>query len=141
MLSPSGSSGCGRKGSRICSRPYASIPCSDRGTRTWAWPLRRKGGSTRRSLSSPRPCGSALTTSHQDYWHPLTWMSLMLDAEIGAKDPRTYHVTNLALHLVNVLLLFLALDTMTGQRLRSAVVAALFAVHPLHVESVCWITE
>jgi hypothetical protein len=83
----------------------------------------------------------ALTTTSQVNWHPLTWLSLMLDATIGGADPRIYHATNLLLHLASTLLLFAVLARMTGCRLKSAFVAALFAVHPLHVESVAWIAE
>src|SRR5262245_21554593 len=82
----------------------------------------------------------AFTTTEQSNWHPLTWLSLMLDAEWGG-DPGAYHLTNVLLHLVNTLLLFHVLDRATSARWRSAVVAALFAVHPLHVESVAWIAE
>jgi tetratricopeptide (TPR) repeat protein len=74
-------------------------------------------------------------------WFPLTWLSLMLDAEIAGPDPRMFHLTNLLLHAASTLLLFRVLDRATGARLPSAWVAALFAVHPLHVESVAWVAE
>ena len=83
----------------------------------------------------------AFTTTECANWHPLTWLSLMLDATFGGSNPRVYHATNLLLHVTNVLLLFLVLLRMTGCRRRSAFVAALFAVHPQHVESVAWIAE
>jgi hypothetical protein len=83
----------------------------------------------------------AFTTFTEGNWHPLTWISLMLDGSIGGLDPRVFHLTNLILHLANTLLLFLVLDRMTGLPRRSAVTAALFAIHPLHVESVAWIAE
>lgn len=83
----------------------------------------------------------AFTTFHASNWHPLTWLSLMLDCEIYGQNPHGYHATNLLLHIVNVLLLFAVLRMTTGMIVRSAVVAALFAVHPLHVESVAWIVE
>jgi tetratricopeptide (TPR) repeat protein len=83
----------------------------------------------------------AFTTTTEANWHPLTWLSLMLDASIGGADARVFHVTNLLLHVANTLLLFLLLDRSTGHRWRSAFVAALFAVHPLHVESVAWVAE
>jgi Flp pilus assembly protein TadD len=83
----------------------------------------------------------ALTTGYQANWHPLTWLSLMLDTSLHGVNPRGYHLTNLLLHLLNTVLLFWVLRLMTGVVWRSAVVAALFAVHPLHVESVAWITE
>jgi predicted negative regulator of RcsB-dependent stress response len=90
---------------------------------------------------SPAGCVWAFRTTDAANWHPLTWLSLMLDASLGGANPRIYHATNLALHAANALLLFLVLFSMTGCRMRSAVVAALFAVHPLHVESVAWIAE
>jgi hypothetical protein len=83
----------------------------------------------------------AFTTFAAANWHPLTWISLMLDWSIGGPGPRVFHLTNLILHLANVLLLFFVLDRMTGRRRPSAVTAALFAIHPLHVESVAWIAE
>jgi len=83
----------------------------------------------------------AFTTNHAANWHPLTWLSLMLDSTLGGARPAVYHFTNLILHSVNTLLLFLAFDRMSGCAGRSAFVAALFAVHPLHVESVAWISE
>jgi Flp pilus assembly protein TadD len=83
----------------------------------------------------------AFTTTRQANWHPLTWLSLQLDAELGGASPRVYHTTNIVLHTACVVLLFLLLARMTGAVWRSAFVAALFAVHPLHVESVAWIAE
>src|SRR5437867_7197253 len=83
----------------------------------------------------------AFTTMHAANWHPLTWLSLMLDATIGGVRPTVYHITNLLLHLANTLLLFTLLRKMTGLVWRSGFVAALFAVHPLHVESVAWVAE
>lgn len=74
-------------------------------------------------------------------WFPLTWLSLMLDAEIASGSPRMFHLTNLLLHAASTLLLFRVLDRATGARWKGAWVAALFAVHPLHVESVAWIAE
>ena len=83
----------------------------------------------------------AFTTTRQANWHPLTWLSLQLDAQLGGPSPRVFHTTNIVLHVVSVLLLFLLFARMTGSLWRSALVAALFAVHPLHVESVAWIAE
>lgn len=83
----------------------------------------------------------AFTTTSQANWHPLTWLSLMLDATLGGANPRVYHATNLALHVANTLLLFMLVLRMTGARVRSAFTAALFALHPLHVESVAWVAE
>jgi Flp pilus assembly protein TadD len=74
-------------------------------------------------------------------WHPLTWLSLMLDAEIGGGAPGVFHVTNLILHTANTLLLFWMLLEMTGALWRSCFAALLFAVHPQHVESVAWVVE
>jgi Flp pilus assembly protein TadD len=83
----------------------------------------------------------AWTTTQAANWHPLTWLSLMLDTQLFGKGAWGYHLTNLLLHLANTLLLFGLLRRLTGATLRSALVAALFAVHPLHVESVAWVSE
>ena len=74
-------------------------------------------------------------------WHPLTWLSLMLDETLFGKSPAGPHFTNLLLHVANTVLLFLLFRRLTGAVWRSALVAALFALHPLHVESVAWISE
>ncbi len=74
-------------------------------------------------------------------WHPLTSISLMLDAQFFGVRPGAYHFSNVLLHTIAVLLLFLLLKRMTGAVWRSAFVAALFAIHPLRVESVAWISE
>jgi len=76
-----------------------------------------------------------------DYWHPLTWLSLMLDVNLFGRGAGGMHLTNVLLHTANSLLLFLLLRRWTGALWRSALVAALFAVHPLRVESVAWVTE
>jgi Flp pilus assembly protein TadD len=83
----------------------------------------------------------AFTTTSQANWHPLTWLSLQLDTQLYGSSPRGYHATNIVLHIACVVLLFLLFARMTGSEWRSALVAALFAVHPLHVESVAWIAE
>ncbi len=83
----------------------------------------------------------AFTTFKGGNWHPLTWLSHMLDINIWDGWPGGHHLTNVALHAANTLLLFLILLEMTGGLWRSALVGALFAVHPLHVESVAWIAE
>jgi len=83
----------------------------------------------------------AFTTTRQANWHPLTWLSLQLDAELFGTSQRVFHTTNIVLHVAGVLLLFLLFCRMTKSLWRSALVAALFAVHPLHVESVAWISE
>jgi len=74
-------------------------------------------------------------------WHPLTWLSHMLDCQLFGLDPGGPHLTNLFFHTANSLLLFLLLQFCTGAALPSFLVAALFAVHPLHVESVAWVAE
>jgi len=79
--------------------------------------------------------------SKDGMWIPLTWLSLMLDSQLHAQNAGGYKITNLLFHLANLLLLFLLLKRMTGKIWRSAFVAALFALHPLHVESVAWVTE
>jgi protein O-mannosyl-transferase len=83
----------------------------------------------------------AFTTGHTGNWHPLTWLSLMLDVDLFGQGPAGPHVTNLLFHLANTVLLFLLLRRLTLTTWRSAFVAALFALHPLHVESVAWIAE
>jgi tetratricopeptide (TPR) repeat protein len=83
----------------------------------------------------------AFTTDHASNWHPLTWLSHMLDCELYGLKPSGHHLTNLLFHLANTLLLFLVLKRITGAHWRSAFVAALFALHPLHVESVAWAAE
>jgi tetratricopeptide (TPR) repeat protein len=74
-------------------------------------------------------------------WHPLTWLSYMLDVEWFGLEPGKHHLTSAALHALSVVVLFLALARMTGSDGRSAFVAAIFAVHPLHVQSVAWASE
>ena len=75
------------------------------------------------------------------YWGPLTWISLMLDAQVYGLSAGGYHLSNLLLHAVTTILLFLVLRAMTGQLWPGAMAAALFAVHPLRAESVAWVTE
>ncbi len=74
-------------------------------------------------------------------WHPLTWLSLMLDAQLFGPGPAGPHFTNVLLHAINAVLLFLLFRRMTGALWCSAFVAALFAIHPLRVESVAWVSE
>jgi protein O-mannosyl-transferase len=83
----------------------------------------------------------AFGTAHAANWHPLTWLSHMLDVEWFGHGATGPHVMNLLFHTANVLLLFLVLRRLTGAHGRSALVAALFALHPLHVESVAWVAE
>jgi tetratricopeptide (TPR) repeat protein len=93
----------------------------------------------------------AFTSTYASNWHPLTWLSLQLDNQLYGLNPGNggpdrppqpgYHATNLLLHAANAVLLFLVLARMTGAAWCSAAVAAFFAVHPAHVESVAWVTE
>ncbi len=83
----------------------------------------------------------AFTTSHVSNWHPLTWLSHMLDWRLFGYNPAGHHLTNLVFHIANTLLLFIVLKRMTNTLWPSAFVAALFALHPLHVESVTWVSE
>jgi tetratricopeptide (TPR) repeat protein len=78
---------------------------------------------------------------HSTYWHPLTWLSLLLDYEFFGLNPAGYHAVNLLLHVGNALLLFHVLRRLTGRQWPSAFVAFLFALHPLNVESVAWAVE
>ena len=75
------------------------------------------------------------------HWHPVTWLSWMVDYTIFGLNPFGYHLVNLLFHVLNTILLFLILHRMTKALWPSAFVAALFAIHPLHVESVAWVTE
>jgi len=83
----------------------------------------------------------AFTTFHAANWHPLTWISHMIDYRFFNLDPMGYHLVNLVLHIANTILLFVVLRRMTRATWKSGFVAALFAVHPLHVESVAWVSE
>jgi tetratricopeptide (TPR) repeat protein len=83
----------------------------------------------------------AFTTTHASNWHPLTWLSHMLDCQLYGLRPGGHHLTSVILHTATVIALFLVLREMTGALWRSAFVAALFAIHPLRVESVAWVAE
>jgi tetratricopeptide (TPR) repeat protein len=83
----------------------------------------------------------ALATFHAANWHPLTWLSLQLDAQLWNSRPIGFHITNLFLHLANTVLLFVILCRMVDAPIANAFIAGLFTLHPLHVESVAWITE
>ncbi len=83
----------------------------------------------------------AFTHSHSSNWHPVTWISHMLDCQFFGLNPGGHHFTSVFLHTIAVLLLFLLLRQMTGTLWRSAFVAAIFAIHPLRVESVAWVAE
>ncbi len=83
----------------------------------------------------------AFTHVHCSNWHPLTWISHMLDCQVYGLSPGGHHLTNVLLHTATAILLFLVLRRMTGYLWRSAFVAAVFAIHPLRVESVAWVAE
>jgi len=83
----------------------------------------------------------AFSTTDAEFWHPLTWLSLMFDYQLYGLMPVVINLTNHILHVMSALLLFWLFNRMTGAIWRSAFVAALFALHPLHVESVAWIAE
>ncbi len=83
----------------------------------------------------------AFTALQQYNWHPITWLSHMLDCSLFGPNPHWHHFTNLLLHILNTLLLFIVFKQMTGEIWPTAAVAAAFALHPLHVESVAWISE
>ncbi|MFC1895071.1 tetratricopeptide repeat protein [Thermodesulfobacteriota bacterium] len=83
----------------------------------------------------------AFTTFHASNWHPLTWLSHMLDCQLFGLNPGRHHLTNLLLHIANSLLLFVVFRRMNTGLWRSAFIAALFALHPCHVGSVAWVSE
>jgi tetratricopeptide (TPR) repeat protein len=97
-------------------------------------------GAVRQGLSLPG-LRWALGAFYADNWHPLTWLSHMTDVSLFGLEPRGHHAVGLALHALGATALFTALHRMTGAPLRSAFVAALFGIHPLHVESVAWAAE
>jgi len=90
---------------------------------------------------TPQNVKWAFTTTRAEFWHPLTWLSYMLDTQVLGGQPAGYLFTNLLLHVLSAILVFLLFRRMTGAAWQSAFVAALFAVHPLHVESVAWVAE
>jgi protein O-mannosyl-transferase len=83
----------------------------------------------------------SLENKDHTYWHPVTWLSHMLDCQLYGMSPGMHHSTNLIFHIANTILLFLLFRRMTGEPWKSALVAALFGLHPLNVESVVWISE
>ncbi len=83
----------------------------------------------------------AFTSYHSNNWHPITWISHMVDIQIFGLNPAGHHLVNVCFHILNTILLLLLLRRMTGDLWPSAFVAALFALHPLHVESVAWAAE
>ncbi len=83
----------------------------------------------------------AFNTTRSHHWHPVTWLSHMLDIQLFGMAPGAHHTVNLLIHILNTLLLFLMLFGLTRAMWPSLMVAALFAIHPLHVESVAWIAD
>lgn len=83
----------------------------------------------------------SFSTTYGEFWQPLTWLSLMVDHQLYGLNAGGYHLTNLILHLLSTLSLFWLFNRMTGAIWKSAFIAALFAIHPLHVETVTWITK
>ena len=83
----------------------------------------------------------AFTDAYEGNWHPLTWISHMLDVQLFGMSPGMHHLASVALHICNALLVFGVFRRMTGEIWKSDFVAALFALHPLHVESVAWVAE
>jgi tetratricopeptide (TPR) repeat protein len=94
-------------------------------------------------LAGLTPAGArwAFTSAHAGNWHPLTWLSHMLDVELFGLDSAGHHASNVALHALNSALLFLVLLALTRRRGCSLAVAALFALHPIQLESVAWVAE
>lgn len=83
----------------------------------------------------------AFTSIYASNWIPLTWISFMFDSSLSDMNPAYFHLMNLLFHILNTVLLFIVFGKMTGSVWKSAAIAALFAIHPLHVESVAWISE
>lgn len=83
----------------------------------------------------------AFTSFEESNWHPITWLSHMADVQFFGMNPRGHHLTSLIIHAASSLLILLLLYRLTGLLWQSSVVAALFALHPLHVESVAWVAE
>jgi Tfp pilus assembly protein PilF len=84
---------------------------------------------------------SGSASQHADFWIPMTFISHMITIELFGLDPGGHHLVNLMIHIMNTALLFWALRNLTGALWKSGFVAALFAIHPLHIESVAWVTE
>ena len=90
---------------------------------------------------TPKNIQWTFTAVYAKNWHPLTWLSHMLDIQIFGMNPFGHHLTNLIFHLFNAFLLFIILKKMSGAYWKSLIVMALFALHPIHVESVAWVSE
>jgi hypothetical protein len=119
---------------------FAYVPVLDAGFLNWDDPAYVSGNPGIRSLSW-QTVAWAFTTFQEGIWHPLTWLSLALDHALYGLGPRGFHLTNLLLHVTNTVLVFLVWERLTGALGASALVAALFGLHPMHVESVAWVTE
>jgi len=89
----------------------------------------------------PENIAWAFASAHSANWHPVTWLSHQLDCTLFDLDPGWHHLTSLMIHILNVVLLFVVLVRLTANSLKSGFVAALFAIHPQHVESVAWVAE
>ena len=94
-----------------------------------------------KSKLSQKSIAWAFTTSHAANWHPVTWLSHIVDYQFYRSNPKGHHLTNLFFHIANALLLFLILFRITGASWQSGFVATLFALHPFNVESVAWVAE
>jgi protein O-mannosyl-transferase len=90
---------------------------------------------------TPETIKWAFSTGSCGNWHPVTWLSLAMDRQLFGSSPAVFHLVNVFFHIANTLLLFLVFKQMTGTIWQSAFVAALFAIHPMHVESVAWVSE
>ena len=90
---------------------------------------------------SAKSIAAAFASFHATNWHPITWISHQLDVSLFGSNAGSHHAMNVALHIANSILLFFLLSGMTADRWKSAIAAAVFAIHPTHVESVAWIAE
>jgi protein O-mannosyl-transferase len=117
------------------------VPVLDAGFLNWDDPAYVSQNPEIQRALSWHTVGWAFTTFQEGIWHPLTWLSLALDHAIYGLDARGFHLTNLLLHVANTVLVFVVWCRLTGAVGRAALVAALFGLHPMHVESVAWVTE
>lgn len=143
---PAESLGFGRRELAICAALVAAValiysPVATYGFVNWDDPEYVTNNPVVRNGISLAGLRWAFTTAQAANWHPVTWLSHMLDVQLFGLQAGWHHVTSVLLHLMSTLLLFAWLRRSTGAVGRSAVVAALFAVHPSHVESVAWVAE
>jgi hypothetical protein len=117
------------------------VPVLDAGFLNWDDPAYVSQNPEIQRALSWHTVGWAFRTYQEGIWHPLTWLSLALDHAIYGLDARGFHLTNLLLHVANTVLVFVVWCRLTGAVARAAFVAALFGLHPMHVESVAWVTE